>query len=972
MTHPHDDWARLKAVFAGARALPADQRSAYLEAACDGNEALRREVESLLSSDERANSFLESPAVVRRDDTMTRSLEGRSIGSYQIATRIGAGGMGEVYRARDTTLNRQVAIKVLLPAVAGDPDRLARLRREARVLASLNHPHIAQIHGFEDADGVHALVMELVEGPTLADRIVDGAIPIDEALAIASQITQALEAAHEKGIIHRDLKPANIKVREDGTVKVLDFGLAKGLEVESAAGVDVMQSPTLSAHATEAGVILGTAAYMSPEQARGTAVDRRADLWAFGCVLYEMLTRQRAFGGDTPTDVLAAVVTTEPNWTRLPAETPAAIRTLLRRCLEKNRARRLDSARAARFEIDDAQAARTAVEPEGGSGHLRRVSWSRAALAAVAIAVAALAGLIGGMRLRVESTVERYAVRFSVEPPAGFTFFDVPALSPDGRQLGLVAVDGRRRRQLWLRTMDSEVAHPIAGTEDASYPFWSPDSQSIGFFAGGHLKRVAAAGGPPIIICDAEDGRGGTWNAAGLILFAPRGINSPIMKVAASGGVPEPASHLDPARETAHRWPHFLPDGDHFLYLSDATAGGVATLRVGSLQNRDSAVLVEGTTEGQYSDGLLFFARRGVLLAQPFDVGRLTLGGEPQAIEQNVLTLNSGRFAFSTTPDGALAFLRRVNLNPLTQLTWFNRRGQTIGTVGPPARLSGPAIAPDDRRVAVTRHDENGSDLWMFDLTRGTGVALTNSPPLESRWPVWSRDGRRVAYTASPRENQAGQLYVVSADASRSVTTLAEISMNVLGLDWSHDGSRFLYRLITGDQNSKSGLWLLTLPGVKSTPFRADGSPYGQATLSPDGRWVAYSSVDAGRLEVHIESFPRSGERVQVSTDGGTQPRWRRDQKELYYLAPDSRLMALPVDLADAVKLGTPTALFTLAVRTNQGEIRGRHSIFTPPLYDVAGDGRFLAAIVQEEGAKPEPVTVSLSAAAVVKRVAPQ
>ena len=974
MTLPPDDRSRLKDAFAGARALPKDERPAYLAEACGGNDALRQEVESLLSSDERAKSFLEAPAVVPRDDTRTtRSLEGQRIGSFQIASRIGAGGMGEVYQAHDTTLNRQVAIKVLLPAVAGDPIRLARFRREARVLASLDHPHVAQIYGFEDADGIHALVMELVEGPTLADRLVCGAIPIDEAFTIASQIADALSATHEQGIIHRDLKPANVKIREDGTVKVLDFGLAKGRDVQRSAGGDVMQSPTLSAHATEPGLILGTAAYMSPEQARGKAVDRRTDLWAFGCVLYEMLTRQRAFGGDTPTDVLAAVVTTEPDWTRLPAETPAAIRTLLRRCLEKNRARRLDSATTARLEIDDARATPGAnPSVQGGSRHLHRVSWSRVVIATVAITAAALAGVIGGMRLRVEPTVERTAVRFSVEPPEGLTFFDVPALSPDRRHLVLVATDVSRRRQLWLRTLDSEVARPIAGTEGAIYPFWSPDGQSIGFFADGYLKRVAAAGGLPTIICDAEEGRGGTWNASGLILFAPRGVNSGLLKVAASGGKPEPASHIDPAREAAHRWPHFLPDGNRFLYLSDATPGGVATLRVSSLQDRDSAVLIEGTTEGQYSDGLLFFVRRGVLLAQPFDVGRLSLGGEPQAIEQNVLELNSGRFAFSTTPDGALAFLRRANLNPLTQLTWFNRSGHPIGTVGSPARLSGPAIAPDDRRVAVTRHDEKGSDIWMFDLMRGTTIALTNDPPLESRWPLWSRDGRRVAYTASPHESQAGQMYAVSADAPGAVTTLADSGPNVLGLDWSNDGSRFLYRLINAFQKSKPGLWLLTLPGVSSAPFRDDGLSYGQATLSPDGRWVAYSSVDSGRLEVHIESFPIAGERVQVSTEGGTQPRWRRDQKELYFLAPDNRLMALSVDVADDVKLGTPAALFKLAVTNAQGGVRGRRSIYTPPLYDVTADGRFLAAIVQEEAAKPMPVTVSLTATAVVKRVAPQ
>ena len=446
---PTDNWARLKEVFAGARALPADRRPAYLAEACDGNEALRLEVESLLSSDERMKSFLEAPAVVRGDDTrVTKSLEGQRIGPYQLASRIGAGGMGEVYQARDTTLNRQVAIKVLLPAVASDPDRLARFRREARVLASLNHPHIAQIHGFEDAEGAHALVMELVEGPTLADRIGSGVIPINEALTIASQIADALEAAHEQGIIHRDLKPANIKVREDGTVKVLDFGLAKGLDVPSSAGVDVMQSPTLSAHATEVGLILGTAAYMSPEQARGKAVDRRADLWAFGCVLYEMLTRQRAFGGDNPTDVLAAVVTTEPEWTRLPAETPAAIRTLLRRCLEKNRARRLDSAVAARLEIDDAlatPAAQTVVDseriqspgtaaPPSYRASLRRRQRQWTMIAGVA-AVAVLAAAGGVWRLwqqdyfwqnpLADATVERLTDFAGEEADA--------AISPDGK-----------------------------------------------------------------------------------------------------------------------------------------------------------------------------------------------------------------------------------------------------------------------------------------------------------------------------------------------------------------------------------------------------------------------------------------------------------------------------------------------------------------------------------------------------------
>ncbi len=502
---PTDDWERLKEVFAGARALSADRRSAYLAEACDGNEALRQEVESLLSSDERMQkSFLEAPAVVGSGDTsVTRSLEGQRIGPYQLASRIGAGGMGEVYQARDTTLNRQVAIKVLLPAVASDPERLARFRREARVLASLNHPHIAQIYGFEDVDGVHALVMELVEGPTLADRIVSGAVPINEALAIASQIADVLDAAHEQGIIHRDLKPANIKVREDGTVKVLDFGLAKGPDLPSSgAGGDVMQSPTLSAHATAIGLILGTAAYMSPEQARGKAVDRRADIWAFGCVLYEMLTRQRAFGGDNPTDVLAAVVTTEPDWTRLPAETPAAIRTLLRRCLEKNRARRLDSSMAARLEIDDAlatPAAQTVVEPQriqspgtapptSGRASLRRRQRQWTMIAGVA-AVAVLVAAGGVWRLwqqdyfwrnpLANATVERLTDFEGAEADA--------AISPDGKFMTFLS-DRDGPFDAWISQIGSgEIVNITKGRFRLMN---NPNTRSAGF--SGDVRRCGS------------------------------------------------------------------------------------------------------------------------------------------------------------------------------------------------------------------------------------------------------------------------------------------------------------------------------------------------------------------------------------------------------------------------------------------------------------------------------------------------
>ncbi len=455
-------------------------------------------------------------------------------------------------------------------------------------------------------------------------------------------------------------------------------------------------------------------------------------------------------------------------------------------------------------------------------------------------------------------------------------------------------------------------------------------------------------------------------------MFAPS-VPSPIMKVPASGGTPQPASRLDPEREVAHRWPHFLPDGDHFLYLGDAKAGGQSTLRVDSLRTPGSLKIVDGVTEGQYSDGLLFFFRRQVLLAQPFDLDRLALSGEPKAVLQDITPLNSGRFAFSTTLDGALAFLPRPMWNPVTQLTWFDRNGLLTGTVGEPMRFSGPSIAPDGTRVAVTRHDEKGSDIWVVELLRGTVTPLTSDPPLESRRPVWSPDGRRVAFTRSPREDGAGNMFTVAADGSGPIAPLAEGLLNLAGLDWSRDGSRFLYQIITGDEKTKAGLWLLSMLGSPPVPFRDDGILYAQATVSPDGHWVSYTSNESGRAEVYIERFPSPGSRVRASTGGGTQPRWRRDQKELYYLSAESHLTAIAVNLAADATLGPTTSLFTLAVRGLSGsEIRGRGGIYSPPLYDVATDGRVLAAIVQEEVEALAPATVSLHATVALKRSAPR
>ena len=508
---------------------------------------------------------------------------GMTLGPYEIVAPLGAGGMGEVYRATDTKLKRQVAIKVLPAALTADHDRLVRFQREAEVLASLNHPHIAAIYGLEDADGVRALVMELVDGPTLADRIAQGAIPLDEALPIAKQIAEALEAAHEQGIVHRDLKPANIKVRPDGTVKVLDFGLAKAMEPTSASSANAMNSPTISMHATQAGIILGTAAYMSPEQTRGGTVDRRADIWAFGVVLYEMLTGRRLFDGATVSDTLAHVLMKDPDWTALPANTPAPIRRLLRRCLEKDRKRRLADIADARMEIEDARsepepAFRPAPAPARHRAH--RVLWIFAPLTLVAF----LSALVPTVLYFRRATPEPVVTRLDVVTPSTTDAFSF-ALSPDGRQLAFVA-NGEKGSQLWLRPLDQVAAQPLAGTDGASFPFWAPDNRAIGFFADSKLKRLDLAGGAPQVLADAIVPRGGTWNRDGIIVFAPLNTGG-LMRVGATGGTPVPVTR-PAAGQGSHRWPQFLPDGRRVLFL--AATGPVLDNMAVTAQQRQRSV----------------------------------------------------------------------------------------------------------------------------------------------------------------------------------------------------------------------------------------------------------------------------------------------------------------------------------------------------------------------------------------------
>ena len=725
---------------------------------------------------------------------------GVRISQYEIQTLLGAGGMGEVYRATDTSLGRQVAIKILPDTFAHDPERLARFGREARTLASLNHPHIAQIYGVEKSPAafdsaqakeaghyVHALVMELVEGPTLADVMERRAgLQVDEALPIARQIVEALEAAHEQGIVHRDLKPANIKVRADGTVKVLDFGLAK-LACPAEAGHyarDLTASPTITSPAmTGAGVILGTAAYMAPEQARGKDVDKRADIWAFGCVLYEMLTGRRAFDAGEVSDTLAMVLMKDVDWSGLPAATPPAIRTLLRRCLEKDRKRRLPDIGVARLEIDEALAAPAssipvAVETSGPAR--QRLAWTVAALTGIA------AFSLAGLRFMERPLEPAASIRFPVVPPPEMSFVaEVTSqwLSPDGRHLVFRAspAGGAEAARLVIRSFEEDEARVLPGTEGAGQAFWSPDSRFLGFFADGQLKKIDVAGGPPQVLCDAPTGgrtTGGTWNSDGTIVFGVGG-SSGLLRVSAGGGTPVPVTQPDAAKkETAHRHPWFLPDGRHFLFTVTTGPGGsfsVNSVHVGSLDGEPPKVLTEADAQGIYASGFLLFVRDGTLLAQPFDPDRLVTTGDPLVVAEDVaIDIPAGLASLSASTTGMLSYRTTLSGGVVSQLVWVDRSGKVLETIGQKADQSELRLAPDGTRVAVSVLDpaRRTRDIWIYDLTRdGLRTRLTFDAG-EDWSSAWSPDGRSLVFSAG-RPNPL-HLYRKPSDGSGTEERLVE------------------------------------------------------------------------------------------------------------------------------------------------------------------------------------------------------
>ena len=971
MALPPYDRQRLKEVFAGARALTAERRPAYLAEACGGNEALLQEVESLMASHERARSFLETPAAPQVENAFAaRRLEGRRIGVYQVDAWIGGGGMGEVYSARDTALNRQVAIKVLLPDVASDPDRLARFSREAQVLASLNHPHIAQIHGLEDVGGVRALIMELVEGPTLADRIAREAIPVDEALSIGRQIAEALEAAHEQGIIHRDLKPANIKVREDGTVKVLDFGLAKALNSPGsgvvAAGVEAAVLPPVAANATDAGLIVGTAAYMSPEQARGKGLDRRADLWAFGCVLYEMLSGRRAFDGGSRTAATAAVVKTEPDWTMLPAETPAAVRTLLRRCLESDRTRRLDSAAAARLEIDDALTGPAAAASVRGAAHPRLPLAAMAVVAGAALAASIGTWFVVRPAPQAPARSSRFAIVTPPAQPLNVSSSDRDlALSPDGQHLVYRAGGSTTSGSpLMLRAISRLDARPLADVGQAYAPFFSPDNQWIGFFDRGEIKKVAIAGGPIITIGPfAGASLGASWGDDNAIVFATDDPSTGLWRVSANGGpmtvltTPDAAQH-----ESDHAFPSVLPGAKHVLFTITA-AGRADSAQIAVLDTRTGArkTLLHGGNQAEYIDdggamqnGHLIFAVDGTLRAVRFDPVRLDVRGEPVTVER-VLMKPSGAAAYAVSRQGTLIYVPEgaIEPTPKSSLVWVDRQGREEPLNAPVGAYGPPRVSPDGKHVAVGMLDRGNTEIWIWDLARRTFRRLTFNPGMDGL-PLWTPDGRAIIFMSA----RAGalNLYRQVVDGG-TVGRLTTSAIPQWPTSITRDGTRLFGFEIGPNATRDIILVQLSIPttvGAGDSPMRplAQKLFHGNfAEISPDGRFLAYQSDESGRFDVHVRPFPLvNSDRWQVSTQGGTRPAWSRSGRELFYIDDSMALTAVPVRTSGPkFSTGSPERVFeTTYAQPNPA----RH-------YDVSGDGRrFL--MLKQSAADPNATPASM------------
>ena len=899
---------------------------------------------------------------------------GNRLGPYEVLVPLGAGGMGEVYRARDTRLDRTVAIKVLAESLASDPQLRDRFEREARALSALNHPHICTLFDVGHQDGVDFLVLEHLEGETVAERLTrSGGLNPNEALKIAIDVCDGLDKAHRSGIVHRDLKPANVfLVRGSGSgppiAKLLDFGLAKSAApVVTTSGLSML--PTTPPTLTAQGTILGTFQYMAPEQIEGLEADARTDIFAFGALLFEMLTGRTAFEGKTRASLLGAILKDEtPPVSRVQPVAPAALDRIIATCLAKDQDDRYQSARDLLRELKwvasgagDVPAAETFARPARSS----RIAWLVAALSTIALIATAVIALRRGSEVAPVAS----PVQFTIGQPAKMSFGGPPAggtgtatqlaVSPDGRNIVFVA-RAASDHQIWLRPVAALTATPIPGTEGGAFPFWSADSRFIGFFAAGQLKKVAIAGGPPVVLCDAPSGRGGSWSRDNVIVFTPASSGGGLQRVSSAGGVPAPATTLDPTTgETNHRWPHFLPDGRHFIYT--ATTGTCcpavkpSVIRIGSLDSAEpTTTLFQAESSVSFGSGHLVFAREETLMAQPFDLETRQPTGDPFPLAEQISREGSRYVGASLSENGTLVYARG-GLQTELQLTWFDRTGRALSTVGDSAPYVNLALSPDERRVAVALGTPDNTDIWIIDLARDVRSRLTFDPGLD-RSPVWSPDGSRIAFEGS----RSGSLTL--RQRSISGTTPEESLLEGLGTftptAWSADGRFIAYTHAT---QAAPDVWALPLAGDRK-PFPIVQSNFidTSAAFSPNGKWIAYTSNEGGESNVYVQQFPRADAKYQVSRDGGSHPVWRADGKELFYLlGVEATLMAVPIDTSGQFVAGMPQALFP----------SGAARLGASPAYAVTKDGkRFLVNARRREQSSEAALTVVVNWTATIQK----
>ncbi len=968
-----EHWEQVKDLCQSALAVEKEKRDAYLTEVCGGDESLRKEVEALLANEAAARDFLKDPAmeVAARALAGDRKigskpdLLGRSLRHYWITEKLGEGGMGVVYRAEDTYTRRHVAIKVLPEEFTDDPERLARFQREAQVLASISHSNIATLYGLEESDGNRFIVMELVEGQTLAHRLLKGPLPMDEALEVCRGIAEGLEAAHEKGIIHRDLKPANVMLTADDKVKILDFGLAKPLAGESQNG-DTAHSPTITEAMTRSGVILGTAAYMSPEQARGKPVDKRADIWAFGCVLYECLTGKRAFNGESTTEVMAKILEAEPDWSQLPANTPAFLRSLLRRCIQKDPTLRLHDIADARVEMREGIS-----EPAETIPVAQRFSllW----LLSIGAALLVL-GLLSGMVVMkyfrpavspISQAVVRSPVKLEVghwldgwrrSPPDGL---DQPtrtamALSKDGRFMVYSAIEenpgAQDKPRLYTRRLDQIEANPIVGTESGISPFLSPDDRWVGFWADGKLMKVSVDGGVPAVLCDVPWPFGFSWGTDNQIVF-PLNEDTGLSRVFAEGGKPETLTIPDKSKgEYSHRLPHWIPAGKGILFTIMGS-GWDMNPRIAVLEpsNRKWRVLLEGASDARYiPTGHLAFLRQGTLMVVPFDLDRLALTGDPIPVVANVMqalnirdsSWNTAAGQFSISAAGSMTYAPgRILPDMETSLVWVDHKGKAEPIASFKTPFSAPRLSPDGQRIAYQTSGKEGQ-VWIYDLIRHTATKLNSEG--EVTWVTWTADGRRVVFGWS----KAGpsNIFWQPADGSSPMERLTISEYYQYPGSWSSHGETLA--LVQYRPDSGRDILLLQMRDRRVTPFLNSRFDEMYPEPSPDGRWIAYASDESGRSEVYVRQFPRSGGKWQVSGEGGKEPLWSRNGKQLFYHQGNKRWV-VDIQTGSGFSASKPRLLFETPGYAGGEPIRG---------WDISVDGQKFLMVKLEER-KPRPVT---------------